>query len=202
MVVAMAALPSQGRSENKFLQHNLVSDLAGIADVVDPSLVNTCGISASPTSPFWISNNHSGTAKVYDSSGKPAALVVTLHAPVGTNLSSPTGQVFNATSSFVLPGGKPAVFIFATEDGTISGWFNGIEKNEAVTAVSNPGAVYKGLAMSASGSEPLLYAADFHGGSVDVFGGDFSRKTLTGAFEDPTIATGFTPFNVYVSGEK
>jgi uncharacterized protein (TIGR03118 family) len=201
MMLAMA-LPGQGRSENKFLQHNLVSDLAGIADVVDPSLLNPWGISASPTSPFWISNNHSGTAKIYDSSGKPGSLIVTLHAPGGTNPSTPTGQVFNSTSAFVLPGGKPAVFIFATEDGTISGWFNGIENNEAVTTVNSPGAIYKGLAISDSDSGPVLYAADFHGGSVDVYGGDFSRKTLEGAFADPQLPAGFAPFNVYSSSGK
>src|SRR3954452_994258 len=72
MISATLALADRAQAENRFLQHNLVSDLAGIADTVDPGLVNPWGISASPTSPFWISNNHTGTAKIYDSAGKPA----------------------------------------------------------------------------------------------------------------------------------
>lgn len=139
---------------------------------------------------------------IYDSSGKPASLVVTLHAPGGTNPATPTGQVFNRTSAFVLPGGKPAAFIFATEDGTIAGWFNGIEHNEAVTTVNNTSAVYKGLAIGQSDSGPVLYAADFHSAAIDVYGEDFSRKTVAGSFTDPLIPNGFAPFNVYVSGEK
>ncbi len=202
MISATLALADRAQAENRFLQHNLVSDLAGIADTVDPGLVNPWGISASPTSPFWISNNHTGTAKIYDSAGKPASLVVTLHAPGGTNPSTPTGQVFNGTGSFVVPGGKPAAFLFATEDGTISGWYNGIANNEAATTVNNAGVVYKGLAIGVSDSGPVLYAADFRGGSVDVYSGDFSRKTLAGSFSDPTIPSGFAPFNVYVSGAK
>ena len=76
------------RSENKYLQHNLVSDVPGIADFVDPDLTNPWGIAASPTSPLWISNNHSGTAKIYDTSGKPSTLVVSVRAP-GYSPSSP-----------------------------------------------------------------------------------------------------------------
>ena len=204
MILTALALPQLARSENTFLQHNLVSDLPGIADFVDPNLVNPWGISASTTSPFWISNNHSGTAKIYDSAGKPASLVVTLRMPGGTNLSTPTGQVFNGTSAFILPGGKPALFLFATEDGTISGWYSGIENNEAVITVNNggSGAIYKGLAIGSLNSGPVLYAANFHEGTIDVYSGDFSPKTVAGAFTDPTIPTGFAPFNVYASGGK
>ena len=180
MIMVMVILPSRARSENKFLQHNLVSDLAGIADMIDPTLVNPWGISASPTSPFWVSNNHSGTVNIYDSSGKPASLVVTLHAPGGTNPATPTGQVFNRTSAFVLPGGKPAAFIFATEDGTIAGWFNGIEHNEAVTTVNNTSAVYKGLAIGQSDSGPVLYAADFHSTAIVVYGEDSRGRPSQG----------------------
>jgi hypothetical protein len=70
LILAALTMPAQSRAENKFLQHNLVSDLPGVADMVDSSLVNPWGIAVSPTSPFWIANNHSGTAKIYDSSGK------------------------------------------------------------------------------------------------------------------------------------
>src|SRR3954451_7809060 len=141
------ALCATAQAENKYVQHNLVSDLPGIADFTDPDLTNPWGFSASPTSPLWISNNHSGTAKIYDTSGKPANLIVKLQAPGSTGPSSPSGQVFNSGTGFVLSGGKPALFLFATEDGTISGWYSGIDNNEAVIMVnrSSAHAVYKGL---------------------------------------------------------
>src|SRR3954447_15173678 len=153
-------LCANAHSENRYLQHNLVSDIPGIADVTDPDLTNPWGISASPTSPLWISNNHSGTAKIYDGSGKPASLVVSVVAPSGAGPASPTGQVFNSTTAFVLPDGKTATFLFATEDGTIAGWYNGISGNRAATVVnkSGSGTVYKGLAIAspASGGPVLL----------------------------------------------
>src|SRR5258708_4433688 len=40
----------------------LVSDQAGVAAHTDPKLVNPWGVAFSPTGPFWIANNHSGTA--------------------------------------------------------------------------------------------------------------------------------------------
>src|SRR3954452_15325766 len=87
-------LCATAQAENKYLQHNLVSDIPGVADLTDPDLTNPWGIAAMPTSPLWVSNNHSGTAKIYDTSGKPAALVVNLRVPGSTAGSSPTGQVF------------------------------------------------------------------------------------------------------------
>src|SRR5262245_46178289 len=53
------------------LQTNLVSDLPGVATVLDPNLVNPWGISASATGPFWVANNGSGTSSVYNSAGTP-----------------------------------------------------------------------------------------------------------------------------------
>jgi uncharacterized protein (TIGR03118 family) len=193
------------RSENRYLQHNLVSDIPGIADFLDPDLKNPWGIAASPTSPLWLSNNHSGTAKIYDTSGKPATLVVNLRAPGSTAASSPTGQVFNNTPGFVLPGGKAAAFLFATEDGTISGWYNGIENNEAAIVVNHSGshAIYKGLAIAPPDTRgPVLLAADFHGGSVEVYDAQFAPVTLEGMFKDPDLPSGYAPFNVYVAAKR
>lgn len=190
------------RSENKYLQHNLVSDVPGIADFVDPDLTNPWGIAVSSTSPLWISNNHSGTAKIYDTSGKPSTLVVSVRAPGSTAPSSPTGQVFNSTTAFVLPGGKSALFLFATEEGTISGWYNGIDNNEAAIMVNHSGshAIYKGLAIATSDSRgPLLLAADFRGGSVEAYDGQFAPVSLSGTFKDPALPTGYAPFNIYIA---
>jgi uncharacterized protein (TIGR03118 family) len=200
-VVALAGI---ARSENKFTHHNLVSDIEGLADFHDPDLTNPWGIALSPTSPFWIVNNRSGTAKIYDGTGKAGELIVSIPGIDNAGLGSGTGQVFNPTGQFLAAPDKPATFIFSTEDGIISGWYRGIEGNRAVELVnrSGLGAIYKGLAISTSEAGALLYAADFHNGRVDVFAGDFSTPAAPDAFVDPDLPAGFAPFNIYVCGGK
>ena len=61
-ILATLAIPPAVFSQNLYLQHNLVSDLPGVADHLDPKLVNPWGLAASSTSPFWVVNNHSGVA--------------------------------------------------------------------------------------------------------------------------------------------
>src|ERR1051325_5067051 len=112
----------------RFIEKDLISDGAVPAEHTDPNLVNPWGISFSPTSPFWISENGQGVASV-DSVGPGNSLTLNAHDPVtipsappgGT--SAPTGQVFaNIPGAFMLSDGQPATFMFATEDGTIAGW--------------------------------------------------------------------------------
>ena len=190
-----------------YIQHNLVSDIPGLADQTDPNLVNPWGMASSATSPLWISNNRSGNATVYTGSGQPFPeanpLTVQIPAPVAGNPpSTPSGQVFNATSEFVLAGGQPATFLFASEDGTISGW-NTSAGLTAVTMIDNSasGAVYKGLALGSNNLGALLYAANFHAGTIDVFNGNFSLVTLDGLFTDPNLPPGFAPFNIQAIGK-
>src|SRR5713226_4684392 len=151
LVVLSAALASNAAGANRHTQHNLVSDIPGIADQTDPSLVNPWGISTSATSPFWISNNHYGVVAVYNGQGVPSPtaspLVVRVPVPSGvTQPAAPTGQVFNDTTGFKVSG-QPATFIFATEDGTISGWIPSTDRANAIVLIDNSasGAVYKGL---------------------------------------------------------
>ncbi|MDQ6759904.1 MAG: TIGR03118 family protein, partial [Acidobacteriota bacterium] len=125
------------RQTTRFTIHNLVSDLDGKADQVDPNLVNPWGMSVSPTGPFWISNNRSGSSTVYNTTGQPfpapSALIVKITAPSsGPSRSSPTGHVSNSTAAFEIAAGKPASFLFASEDGTISGWNAGVDAGKAV----------------------------------------------------------------------
>ena len=67
-----------------YKQNNLVSDQAGVAKVTDKNLVNAWGIVAGPNTPFWVSNNHSGSSTIYQGNSKPAPLVVTVPAPPGS----------------------------------------------------------------------------------------------------------------------
>ncbi len=179
-----------------YLQHNLVSDLPGLADHTDTNLLNPWGISFSATSPFWISDNHAGVSTLYNSSGTPLSLVVSIPPPAGgTPPASPSGTIFNSTTNFTVSGTTPARFIFATEEGTISAWASGAA---AVLKVdhSTAGAVYKGLAAGSSGGSNYLYATDFHNGRIDVFNANFSPATLAGSFADASIPAGYAPFNV------
>src|ERR1035438_4786218 len=178
------ALFSAPNNFNSFSQQNLVSDIPGLAAWTDPDLVNPWGAAFSPTSPFWVSDNGTGVATLYNSTGTPIPLVVTIPPPTGQQgPAAPTGQIYNPnTANF---GG--ARFIFATEDGTISSW-QGSNGTNAVLNVDNSGAnsVFKGLALATNGSNSFLYVTDFRNGTVDVFDSSFNKVTLGGSFTDPT----------------
>ncbi len=173
-------------------QTNLVSDVAGYgAARLDPNLVNPWGISFSPTSPLWISANHSSSSLIYDKDGMTIIPPVIIQGGNG----APTGQVFNGTSGFVIPeNGKPARFIFAGEDGTLSSWNGG---PAAITVVdrSHEGAVYKGLAMANDGTGNFLYATNFKERKIDVFDSTFTYVTDK-PFWDGAIPADYGPFNI------
>ena len=120
-----------------YQQHNLLSDLPGVADRQDPNLVNAWGLVSSPTSPWWISDNGTGRSTLYAVSTGTIPAVFEVPG-AGGGQSAPTGIVFNGGTSFVVTNGtgtSPARFIFASEDGTISGFRGG----PIVIAVDNSG---------------------------------------------------------------
>ena len=181
---------------------NLVSDIPGFAAQTDPNLTNPWGISLNSTGPFWVSNNRSGTSTLYNGMGLPfpVASPTVVRIPGG----APTAQVFNGTGAFELAAGSPALFIFATESGTISGWNPAVDAGNAQLVVdrSSSGAVYKGLALGANSSGPLLYAANFNAGTIDVFDTAYQPVTVSGGFNDPEIPAGFAPFNIRKIGRS
>ena len=212
-VVAAIATPAQaGIARGSYHQTNLVSDIPGLAQSTDPNLKNPWGLSSSATSPIWASDNNAGVTTVYTGAGTkffPAGQpFVTIPAPGGGPGGAPTGTVFNGTSDFVVSqngNSAPAVFLFATEDGTLSGWNPGVNKASAVIAVDNSaatdsagdvGAVYKGLAKGSVGTNNYLYASNFRFGTVDVFDGGFTQQHWAGAFTDPALPSGFAPFGI------
>jgi uncharacterized protein (TIGR03118 family) len=206
LITAALAVAAPAFGEHSYVQHNLVSDIPGLADRTDTNLVNPWGLVHSSTSPWWLNANGTGLSLVYDGTGAafPVAspLVVTVPPPGATGTSAPTGIVFNGSTDFQLATGLPARFIFATEDGTISGWNPAVDPANAVIKVNNsPGAVYKGLAAGVLNGQNVLYAANFRGGSVDVFDANFSPVALpTGAFMDARVPSGYGPFNVQITG--
>lgn len=199
MVVANPALlmaaPAPG---SNFIQHNLVSDLPGLASYVDPQLVNPWGVAFSGTSPFWISDNGSGLATLYNGTGVKIGLTVTIPPPLGQQITAaPTGQIFNPNPSNF--GG--AHFIFSTEDGTISAWNGG---TSAALKFDNSAsrAVYKGLAIGVDAGNTYLYATNFRAGTIDVLDSNFNKVSLGGSFTDPTLPAGYAPFGIQSSGGR
>jgi len=182
-------------------QHNLVSDVSGLADHTDPNLVNPWGVAYGPATPFWIAANHTGVSVIYDSNGVQTRTAVTVPtAAGGMPPASPTGIVFNTTTDFIVGPNQPAKYIFATEDGTISAWSAGAAAILKAD-LSASGAVYKGLALIA-GVSSRLYAANFSAGRIDVFDAGFNPVTLAGAFADPNLPTGFAPFDIQNIGGR
>jgi len=154
---------------------NLTADVDGVAAHQDPNLVNPWGLSRSSGSPWWVSDNATGKATPYDATGTPNALVVTIPAAQQGMTGSPTGTIFNGTPYFEVQPKLPALFLFATEDGTISGWNPGVDRLNAMIKVQTPKAVYKGLTAADIDGKEYLYVTNFHAGRVEVYDGNFQR---------------------------
>jgi uncharacterized protein (TIGR03118 family) len=193
-----------------YQQTNLVSDIAGVAQVTDSTLVNPWGISFKSTgtgSPIWVSDQGTGKATLYAVTPSNIAtknsLVVTIPTVGSSTPIGPTGQVFNSTTDFTIPGPKGSVassFIFDTLQGTIEGWNPGSSggTSSAVIVVNNSStAEYTGLAAGSSGGVNYLYAVnDLTSPGIQVYNGSFASVTLTGNFVDPKLPKGFVPYNI------
>ena len=164
----------------------------------DPLLVNAWGLVHGPGTPFWVSDNGSGWSTLYDGTGAKKGLQVLIPSATGKGPGSPTGIVFNGSQDFQVQG-WPAFFLFATLDGTISGWAPQSNPNAAIIAVPNsgsmptPGTVYTGLAITSKTADNVLFAADNANNKVDMYDANFK---LLGSFTDPTVAAGFAPFGI------
>lgn len=209
----------------QYTRTDLVTNSAAGGTVPDSHLVNAWGLVSTNTSPFWVSDNSTGFSTLYSISNTggvsatPAGLVVSIPFVSGTR-GTPTGVVAPETprgvTAFVVSGVNPitgnqasgnAAFIFATLDGTISGWnpnVGGINpKTGASTATlaadrSSVGATYTGLAIATNNGQKLLYAADDGPNRrVDVFNSNFQFMDLgPDAFADPKIPQKFAPYGI------
>jgi uncharacterized protein (TIGR03118 family) len=195
-----------------YTQTNLVSDGFVPAATISASLINPWGISHSPTGPFWVSDNGTGLTTLYNGAGTILAAAghadITVAAPSGVDTSAPTGQVFNiAGAGFTISANgitAPSAFLFATEEGTISGWSPAVAGGAtSIIAVDHSkgddSAVYKGLAIGTTEQGTFLYAANFSHGTVDMFDSHFNQVK---SFTDPNVPAGYAPFNVQVLANK
>jgi uncharacterized protein (TIGR03118 family) len=179
----------------------------------DKNLLNPWGLVQGPATPFWVSDNNAGVSTLYDGTGKAVKVkvgkkkvpfVVTIPPPGNsTAAAAPSGIVFNGTVTDF----TGDLFIFAAEDGTISGW-QAADGTEAVRHVDNSaiptaatGAVYKGLEIATLNGHQFIYATNFRSGGIDVFDGGYNPVTsLTGTFTDPSPIAGFAPFGIRLFG--
>jgi uncharacterized protein (TIGR03118 family) len=165
----------------------------------DAQLVNPWGLAASPTGPWWVSNEAQDSSTLYSAAGRKQAL--TVHVDGG-----PTGVVWNGGRGFVVRGGGragPARFIYACEDGTIRAWSptvpTGWSKEAVVGFDSGPnGAIFRGLALARG----RLYAADFHNARIVVLDSRWRQVARRGAFVDRRIPAWYAPFGIAAFGGR
>ena len=203
-LLALISLPA-------FAQHYTRTDLtvnlpsvSATAPNVDANLVNAWGLSRATGSPWWVSDNGAGVSTLYNAAGvaQPlppnGPLVVTIPSPTDGATSTPTGTVFNYTTGFELVPGKKAIFLFVTEDGTISGWNPGVKPTESVIMVNRAGkAVYKGCTLATTKFGTFLYVVNFKSGDIEVYDSKFQRvRGFDFDSRDEHGHHGFVPFNI------
>ncbi|MEO6804605.1 MAG: TIGR03118 family protein [Edaphobacter sp.] len=216
MLAAASLTPASAQNVQHYKQTNLTSDQASLAPTRDANLVNPWGLARSSGSPWWIGNNGSGFSTLYDGTGKIIPLVVTIPSnDPSTGAGSPSGVIFNGDpSAFQVAPGKSAIFLFVTEDGTISGWNPGVKPTTAVVVVNNKEkSVFKGATIATATvggmAQSFLYVADFRRGQIAVFDSSFKPAQLrpdrdgdndgdrdSNAFSDEELPDGYVPFNV------
>jgi uncharacterized protein (TIGR03118 family) len=206
-----------------YAQTNLVSNVSGVAPVTDPQLINPWGISRMSVSVWWISDNATGLSTLYKGAGDKQSLIVTIPPADPTNKNTPTGTptgtIANGSQTdFLLAPGKPALFLFSTNDGTIAGWNPAVTATLAVTVVkTTDGSSYTGLTSAFINGKPYLYAANFNKGRVDIYdnafqpvklsvehsdrdAGDDQERSSENSFVDEKLPRGYVPFNVQAIG--
>ena len=72
-VLAVLLLSSAPAYAALITQVNLVSNIPGLATITDADLVNPWGFSHSATSPFWVSNQGTGSSTLYNVTGPTAS---------------------------------------------------------------------------------------------------------------------------------
>jgi uncharacterized protein (TIGR03118 family) len=205
-ILACATLLPRTSFAQQYQETDQVSNAGGQgAQFVDPHLINAWGIARSSTGVWWVSDQGGGVSTLYNgegiavnAQGAPQPLVVTIHR-AGQGESGPTGLVFNGSPDFDIEAGKPAIFIFATRDGTISAWNPQVNPTVAIEKVTPaPGSVLTGVTIAEVNNLRFLYVADVHQGKIRVFDKNFQPVPAAAreAFEDERLPQNFVPFNV------
>jgi uncharacterized protein (TIGR03118 family) len=188
------------KSLKNFEQVNLVGDNDQYSPAfTNANLINGWGIAFPTSGPAWVSAEGTGKTLVLNGDGTPVAISpVTIPGAESSTTSHPTGQLFNSSTDFKLPNGNPARFIFASDDGSISGWNGGADAVKIIDDSLDAG--YFGIAMAADGGNNFLYAANFTEGKISVY--DASWAEVDKPFVDPDLPSDYSPFNIQTIGDK
>ena len=202
---ALAILTTAPAHADTYSWTNFQSDIPGVAQHIDPNLVNPWGMAVSPSGTIWVSDNGTGVSTLYHQDGTAASLVVTIPTSFqNRGTGNPTGIVFNDTPFFqITKNGNqaPAFFIFVSEDGSISGWNPNLDQTNAIIAVDNGGnhgrnsAIYKGATLGVANGHNFLFVTDFHTGKVETYDENFHRVN-PGGFVDPNLPANYAPFGI------
>jgi uncharacterized protein (TIGR03118 family) len=181
-----------------YQQINLVGELPGVAPHTDPNL-DGWGMAATPNG-FVVADAPLGHATFYDAHGEVVPQVVTVppapSQPLGP-VGIPRGVEYNPTSEFVISEdgrSAPALVLFGTRDGTISGWNPAVDSDHAILMVDNSSelptaynhAMYSSLHIAQnSKGQTVLYAADRGHNRVDMFDGQFH---FLESFTNPNVS--------------
>ena len=205
-----------------YVQTNLVSNVAGLALITDPNLVNPWDVNFPQlpgiNPPVVVADQGSGVATAYQISSDGSTVIdrsgltVTIPTVGFSEPSGPTGLVQNThAGEFLIPGpdgiSAPASYIFDTLQGTIEG-YNGIMVNsisadttvnsaEIMVDNNSAGAEYTGLAAGTVNGQGFIYAVNEGTDTgIQVFNDKFKPVTKFGNFIDPDLPAGFIPYGV------
>jgi uncharacterized protein (TIGR03118 family) len=203
-----------GHDDGGYAQRNLVSDIPGMAELLDPVVKNPWGIAFGPVAtptPLWVNNQFSPdpTKAITLYRGATSAADPVLKVPLEIGASSPFGMVFNPTTDFTITQAglqPPARFIFTelfdgpdgAPEGRITGWAPGAVTTTSTDARKSPSLPF-GLALVPGNGDRgnRLLVADGLTGTVDVYDAAYQKVDDPQLFLDPKAAKqGLLPYNV------
>jgi uncharacterized protein (TIGR03118 family) len=196
-VAVGSTLALGGGPRNAYDVHGLVSDEQRRATHVDARLVNAWGLAASPTGPWWTSNEASSTSTLYSAEGRKQLLTVSVEG-------GPTGIAYYGGKGLrVSAGGRsdPARFVYACEDGMLRAWTPTVPRGWSTNSIvvideAAEAAVFRGIAIAGE----RVYATDFHNARVDVYDAHWQRVRRAHAFVDRSIPEWYAPFGIHAAG--
>jgi uncharacterized protein (TIGR03118 family) len=189
-------------------QVNLVSSQGTKGDT---DLINPWGMSRGSGFPWWLADAGTGLSTIYIGDGTKQGLVVKIPGSTNGSKGTPTGTIFNGNPKvFLIPGktSAAAAFLFATLEGSISGWNGNTGKSAVIVARGKAGSAYTGLTSATVDGKTYLYAANVALGTVDVFGPGFKPATFPvntyepAPFTDDLLPPNYVPYNVQAIGNN
>jgi uncharacterized protein (TIGR03118 family) len=196
LVLLLALMQSVGFAQ--YTVTNMVSNQKGIAKHRDKALLDGWGVAYAPRGPFWVGDSNSGVSTYYTGKGKKVG-EITVPGGLPGFPSQPTGVIYNSTSDFQISENgntAPALFLFASFDGTISGWNPEVDPSASVIMINDVEQYtwFTGLAIGNYQGANYLYGVDTTYAIVRIYDASFKEVTF---FQDKKLK-GYIPFNVQI----